>query len=89
VQSLDVDLALTAAYLMFSATERGLGTCWINLGAHIREPGLLSTIGMPKDCRIVAPIIIGYPTAIPAASERHAPVILKLIQTRREAEVHG
>jgi nitroreductase len=79
VESLDVDLALTAAYLMFSATERGLGTCWINLGAHIRSPQLLAEIAMPEDCRIVAPIIVGYPTSIPAASERHAPEILKVI----------
>ena len=80
VRSLDVDLALTAAYFMFSAVERGLGTCWINLGADIRDPRLLSEIGMPEDCRIVAPIIIGYPKGIPAASERHAPEILKVIQ---------
>jgi hypothetical protein len=34
---------------------------------------------MPDDSRIVAPVIIGYPKEIPAASERHAPQILKII----------
>jgi nitroreductase len=29
VHSLDVDCGLTVAYFMFSATSRGLGTCWI------------------------------------------------------------
>ncbi len=81
VLSLDVDLGLTAAYFMFSATERGLGSCWINLGAFIRDQKLLSEIGMPEDSRIVAPIILGYPKAIPEASERHDPEILKVIQT--------
>jgi nitroreductase len=79
VKSLDVDGALTIAYLMFSAAARGLGTCWIALGSHLRAPEILDEIGMPEDCRIVAPVIIGYPATIPPASERHAPAIVKTI----------
>ena len=79
VHSLEIDCALTVAYFMFSATSRGLGTCWIGLGAHIRDRKILDDIGVPKDCEIVAPIILGYPTSIPTASERHAPDILKII----------
>ena len=79
LHSLDVDGGLTVAYFMFSATSRGLGTCWIGLGAHIRNREILADIGVPRDCRIVAPIIVGYPTSIPPASERHSPDILKVI----------
>ena len=79
VHSLEIDCALTAAYFMFSATSRGLGTCWIGLGAHIRDRKILDDMGMPVDCEIVAPIILGYPTSIPPASERHAPDILTII----------
>ena len=79
VQLLDVDCGLTVAYLMFSATSRGLGTCWIGLGAHIRDHKILDEMGVPADCEIVAPVIIGYPTSIPPASERHAPDILKVM----------
>jgi nitroreductase len=79
LRSLDVDCGLTAAYFMFSATSRGLGTCWIGLGAHIRDRRILDEIGVPSNCRIVAPIIIGYPKSIPQASERHSPDILKVI----------
>lgn len=79
VHSLDVDCALTVAYFMFSATSRGLGTCWIGLGAHIRDRKILDDIGVPVDCQIVAPIIVGYPAGIPPASERHAPDIVKII----------
>jgi nitroreductase len=75
----DVDVALTVAYFMFSATSKGLGTCWIGLGAHIRDSMILKEIGMPNDCRIVAPVIVGYPVSIPPASERHEPEILKVI----------
>jgi len=79
VQSLDVDCGLTVAYFMFSATGRGLGTCWIALGSNVRDRKLLDDMGVPADHRIVAPVIIGYPTSIPPASERHAPDIVKII----------
>jgi len=79
VRSLDVDCALAVSYIMFSAAQRGLGTCWINLGAYIRDQKIKAELGIPDDCRIIAPIIIGYPKEIPAASERHAPQILKIV----------
>ena len=79
VRSLDLDTALTVAYFMFSASARGLGTCWIALGANIRNPEIIRALGIPDGFRIVAPIILGYPTAIPAASERHAPDIVKIV----------
>lgn len=79
VRSLDVDCALAASYIMFSAAQRGLGTCWIHLGSYIRDQKLKAELGMPDDCRIVAPLLIGYPKEIPAASERHAPQILKIV----------
>ena len=76
---LDVDCALTAAYFMLSATSRGLGTCWIGSGVHISSQKMLRELGVPEDCRIVAPIIVGYPTGIPPASERHALNIIKIL----------
>ena len=79
IRSLDVDCALAASYVMFGATQRGLGTCWVHLGSYIRDQKMKAEIGMPEDCRIVAPVIIGYPKEIPAASERHAPQILKIV----------
>ncbi|MDA8124157.1 MAG: nitroreductase family protein [Deltaproteobacteria bacterium] len=77
--SLNVDCGLTAAYLMFSATARGLATCWIGLGAYVRDRRLLDEIGVPEGQRIVAPIILGYPEAIPTAAERHPPAIVKAL----------
>ena len=79
LRTLQVDLALFACYFMFSAVEKGLGTCWIGLGIHIKDPGLRNFIGMPDDYRIVAPVIIGYPKSIPAPSERAEPRVLKVV----------
>jgi nitroreductase len=79
VWSLDIDCALTVAYFIFSATSRGLGTCWIALGANIRDPRILKEMGVTEGYRIVAPVILGYPTGIPQASERHSPDIVRII----------
>ncbi len=79
VRSLHVDCALAASYFMFSATTRGLGTCWIGLGAHIRNTDILKQIGMPEAHRIVAPIILGYPNIIPSPPHRNDPCILKIL----------
>ena len=79
VGSLDVDAALAASYIMFGAADRGLGSCWVALGANIRDPRLRAELGIPDTCRIVAPLIVGYPKAIPAPSLRHAPDVLRVI----------
>ena len=76
---LDVDCSLFACYFMFSAAARGLGTCWIGLGMNVRNPEIRREIGIPEDCRIVAPIIIGYPKSIPEPSARNKPRILKVV----------
>jgi nitroreductase len=73
---LDCDCSLAAAYLMFSATEKGLGTCWIGLGGHIRNPELRKELGLTDNERIVAPIILGYPKSIPEPRERKEPDVV-------------
>jgi len=76
---LDVDCSLFACYFMLAAAARGLGTCWIGLGTNVRNPEIRREIGIPEDCRIVAPIIIGYPKSIPEPSARNKPRILKVV----------
>ena len=77
--SLEIDCTLMASYIMFSATARGLGTCWIGLGNYINNPHYLNELGITDDLKIVAPIILGYPKRIPGASERKDPRILGII----------
>lgn len=75
-----VDCALAAGYFMMAAVSRGLGTCWVNLGAVIRDPKMIDELGIPDDCTLVAPIILGYPEIIPHAPNRNEPEILKIIK---------
>lgn len=73
------DCSLAASYLMFSAADRGLGTCWIDLGSYIKDPVILGDLSIPPDHRIVATIILGYPKNIPERPPRDEPRILKII----------
>jgi len=79
IGSIQVDCALAACYFMFSAQARGLGTCWIGLGANIRDPEIMRQIGMPEDYRIVAPVIVGYPKNIPDVPLRTEPQIINVL----------
>lgn len=79
VPSLAVDCSLAACYFMFAAAARGLGTCWIGLGSSITDRETLDAIGVPEDCRIIAPVILGYPLSIPDPPDREAPKILHIV----------
>jgi nitroreductase len=79
VRSLSVDCALGACYFMLAAAARGLGTCWVDLGSVIQSPGIREEIGLPETCRIVAPIILGYPQSPPGLPVRNHPQILKVL----------
>jgi len=75
-----VDCALAASYFMFSAADRGLGTCWIDLGSAIKEPVLKKDIGLSEDYQIVATLALGYPVRIPGTPPRKEPTILKVVE---------
>jgi nitroreductase len=79
LRTIFVDCALCASYFMLSAAARGLGTCWIGLGQHIRDPELLKSIGLPEDHDLIAPIAVGYPKKIPDVPERAEPQILNIL----------
>ena len=74
-----MDCALAGSYLMLSATANGLATCWVALGAEIRDPTLLEELGMPEGYRVYAPIVVGYPKVIPEMPERKEADIIRII----------
>ena len=79
LRSIYVDCALAASYFMLAAADRGLGTCWVALGAEIRDPELLEIVGLSEADALVAPIIVGWPAAIPKAPARKDPEIVKIV----------
>jgi nitroreductase len=79
VHSAPADCSLAAAYFMLSAADRGLGTCWIDLGSHIKDKSLLGEIGIPENHRIISTLILGYPRSLPVRPPRNEPKIFKII----------
>jgi nitroreductase len=72
------DCSMAAGNLMLSAHARGLGSCWIGLGAS-PEREMRAKLDIPADYRIVAPIIVGVPDHQPAPPPRKPPVVRKCI----------
>jgi nitroreductase len=70
------DCALAAQNLMLSAFAAELGSCWIGFAQKFlgTEAGK-HLINCPSEWVPVAPIIIGYPDAIPAPVSRKEPII--------------
>lgn len=79
LKNLSVDCALASSYFMMAAVSRGLGTCWVNLGSDIQDPEIKEELGIPENCRIVAPVILGTPVDIPPVPKRKEPEIIKII----------
>lgn len=76
-RNLKEDISLAAAYLMMTAADKGLGTCWINFAREM-NPETLLEIGIPEDHDIVAPVITGYPAVEPEVPARKEIEILKI-----------
>jgi nitroreductase len=70
------DCALAAENLMLAAHGKGLGTCWIGFAqSYLNTSEGKSALDIPQTCVPVAPIIVGYPQAVPIDVPRKAPVV--------------
>ena len=72
-----IDCALAAENLMLAARGFGLGSCWIGFGHDLLElPETKRELGVPPECSVAAPIIVGRPAEEREAPERKATEIL-------------
>ena len=53
-----VDLSIAVDHMTLAAVDEGLGTCWI--GAFNQDKAR-DILGVPKSCKIVALLTLGYP----------------------------
>ena len=65
---LSASAILAAGNLINAAVEKGLGTCWIN-SFLLRRKKISEILKVPKDQKLVAPLIVGYP------KKRYKPLI--------------
>lgn len=71
-----IDCTLCAENMLLAAWALGLGSCWVGSATLVEQsPELLEELKVPDDHQIVAPLIFGYPAALPPKSERRKPLI--------------
>ncbi|HTU67563.1 MAG TPA: nitroreductase family protein [Steroidobacteraceae bacterium] len=70
------DCCLAAQTLMLAARDVGLGSCWVGFARPwLNRPETRAQLKLPRGYRVVAPIVMGYPTAWPPAHGRAEPEI--------------
>lgn len=73
----DADAWLAAQNLMLAAREAGLGTCCIGFAMPLlNTPEVKAELNLAAKGAAVAPIVLGYPAAWPAAVERNTPKLV-------------
>jgi nitroreductase len=70
------DCCLAAQTLMLAARNVGLGSCWVGFARPwLNRPESRAQLKLPRGYRVVAPIVLGYPTEWPPVHGRKEPEI--------------
>ena len=70
------DCCLAAENLMLAARDEEIGTCWIGLARPwLNLPATKKELGLPEECEVVAPIILGFAKEWPEPHGRNLPEI--------------
>jgi len=62
-----VDCACAAQNMMLAARSLGIGSCWIGFADMVvnKNRKLMAELGVPKECKVMAHLIFGYPAKFP------------------------
>jgi len=72
----DYDCSMCAENMMLAAQSLGIGSCWIGGAAVIQQSEeLMEELKIPRNYKIVAPLIFGYPKTMPPTPEKREPEI--------------
>jgi nitroreductase len=63
-----VDLAIAFEHIVLTATNFGLGTCW--MGKLGSDETVKSVLGIPEHIKVVAVTALGYPAETPGPKDR-------------------
>jgi nitroreductase len=70
------DCAMAAQNLMLAAYAAALGSCWIGFAeGWLNTSEGRAALGLPRTCRVVAPLIIGHPRTWPPPVPRKPAII--------------
>lgn len=72
-----INCSLAAQNVMLTATDLGLGTCWIGMAAELFGcPEVKADLGVPPEYRAIATLIVGHPAGEIPAKEKNPPTVL-------------
>jgi nitroreductase len=73
-----IDCALAAQNMFLKAYELGLGTCYMGFVSLLNsKQDILRKIGVPENCELKVPLILGHPETKQGSGKRKKPNILK------------
>jgi nitroreductase len=76
-----LDSVLAAQNMFLKAYELGLGTCYMGFVNLLNsKPDVLRKIGVPANCDLMVPFIIGHPKTKQGKSKRNKPNIVKWLK---------
>lgn len=76
-----LDSVLAAQNMFLKAYELGLGTCYMGFVNFLnRNPVALKKIGVPDNCQMQVPFILGHPKTKQGAGKRDKPNVLKWVK---------
>ncbi len=76
-----LDSVLAAQNMFLKAYEMGLGSCYMGYVNFLNnKPEALKKIGVPDNCALMVPLILGHPKNKQGVGKRNKPNILKWIK---------
>ncbi len=76
-----LDSVLATQNMFLKAYELGLGTCYMGFVQFLNsKPELLHKLGVPENCEMAVPFIIGHPKAPQVPGKRQKPNIAKWVK---------
>lgn len=74
----DIDASIVTDHMMLTATELGLGSCWIT---YFDPKAIRTAFGLPENLVPINILAIGYAADTPQSAERHTQTRMELNQT--------
>jgi nitroreductase len=72
-----LDCALAVENMFLKAYELGLGTCYMGFVNYLtNKPEALKKVGIPENCSMMVPFILGHPKTGQGTGKRNKPVVL-------------
>ncbi|MCW3983012.1 MAG: nitroreductase family protein [Candidatus Bathyarchaeota archaeon] len=76
-----LDCVLAAQNMFLKAYELGLGTCYMGFVNLLNnKPDVLRKLGVPQNCEMMVPFIIGHPKTPQGKGKRQKPNIIKWVK---------